>query len=72
MRGAVFYVVEEIVQGDFIPELLVFGPEHGAELIAIPTDISFYQQNPEVLDIVADVIAKISSGEIAVPHTETR
>lgn len=73
VRGAVFYVVEEIVQGDFIPELLVFGPEHGAELIAIPTDISFYQQNPEVLDIVADVIAKISSGEIAVPYTtETR
>ncbi len=52
VRGAVFYVVEEILQGDFKPELLVFGPEQGAELSAIPEHIQFFQDNPEVLDVI--------------------
>ncbi|HHY15642.1 MAG TPA: BMP family ABC transporter substrate-binding protein [Firmicutes bacterium] len=73
VHGAVYYVVEEIVAGDFTPELLVFGPEHGAQLTAIPTDIEFYQKNPEVLEKLEEAIEKIRTGEIEVPYTtETR
>lgn len=73
VRGAVFYVVEEIVQGDFTPQLLVFGPEHGAQLTAIPTQIDFYKENPEVLAVIAEAAEKIGTGEIVVPYTtETR
>ncbi len=58
VRGAVYYVVEEIAAGEFMPQLLVFGPEHGAQLTAIPTDIEFYQKNPEVLEKLEEAIEK--------------
>lgn len=68
-RGAAYQVVRSIVKGQFTPGLEVFGASQGVELVAIPRDIAFYKEHPEVLKEVDQVIAKIKNGQIKVPKT---
>ncbi len=72
-RGAVHDVVRSLVQGDFEPGVLVYDTEHGADLVAIPTDLPFYAENPQALEAIEAARAQIESGQVSVPReTATR
>jgi len=72
-HGAVYSVVRSIVQGEFQPGVLVYDTSRGADLVAIPEDLPFYQENPQVLDAIEKARQQIENGEIVVPkETSTR
>lgn len=70
-RGAVHDVVAAIVAGEFEPGVLVYDTEHGADLVAIPTDLPFYQENPQVLAAIEAARAAIENGTVQVPRETT-
>jgi len=72
-RGAVHEAVRMVVEERFKPGLMIYGIQQGADLIAIPSALPFYKQNPRVLQEIADARKKIEAGQIVVPKsTKTR
>lgn len=67
--GAVYYSLEEIAAEEFQPGHFVFGPEYGADMVSIPEEIEFYQENPEVLSLIEELKTELEAGEIEVPLT---
>ncbi|BAS27897.1 membrane protein [Limnochorda pilosa] len=68
-RGAVRAAVQMVVEGTFEPGVMIYGLEQGADLVAIPADLSFYREHPEVLAAIERAQEEIKAGIIVVPKT---